>query len=79
MLGASENLIDRFNDVIASLCKAKGLKHVRYVNVRDCLTKVLTNEQYQECWSNELHPTDKGFKCIAEKFKEIIEGSNEQE
>ena len=72
-----KKLIDRFNDMIASLCKVKGFGHVRHVDVRDCLTNDLENDQYQNDWIDELHPTDGGFKRIAEKFKEIIEGSNE--
>ena len=49
-----EDLVDRFNDMLSTLTENRELQHVRYVNVRECLT----NEKgYKKDWADELHPT----------------------
>jgi hypothetical protein len=62
-------LIDRFNDMIKSVAADKRFPHVRYVDLRGTLP---TGASYQEWWGNELHPTKKGFKAVAQRFADAI-------
>lgn len=56
-------LIDRFNSVLADFAEGppNGVPGVHYVDNRN----VLDNPKL---WHDELHPTDKGFKLVADKF-----------
>ena len=63
-------LIDRFNRMLADICQQKEFPHVRYVNVRDCLTNDLG--LYKKDWDDELHPEDDAFKRVALKFDKAI-------
>ena len=62
-------LIDRFNDMIKSVAADRRFPHVRYVDLRGTLP---TGVNYDEWWGNELHPTKKGFKAVAQRFAEAI-------
>jgi hypothetical protein len=62
-------LIDRFNDMIKSVAADKRFPHVRYVDLRGTLP---TGVNYDEWWGNELHPTRKGFKAVAQRFADAI-------
>jgi len=66
------DLIDRFNEMVASLPGQPGLEHVIYVNVRRTLSNELEGKRYKKLWANELHPTDLGFKTVAAEFHKII-------
>jgi hypothetical protein len=66
------DLIDRFNDMVASLAGQPGLEHVVYVNLRRTLSNELEGKKYKKTWANELHPTDLGFKTVAAEFHRII-------
>ncbi len=61
-------LIDQFNDMIASLPTITGFGHVRYVNLRGCLSA----PNYKDVWDNELHPTERGFSLVADRFAAAI-------
>lgn len=63
------DLIDRFNEVVASLLTLGGFAHVRYVNLRGTLR---TGPGYKRLWANELHPTPQGFSLVAKKFADAI-------
>jgi len=63
-----ECLVDQFNNMLISL--TKRFPHVRYVDVRPCLTNGV---DYKDKWKDELHPRESAFTCIAKKFAEIIE------
>ena len=65
-----ECLIDRFNQMLVCLCKQEQFSHVRYVDVRDCLTNDLG--LYTKYWDDELHPKDDAFKHVAQKFHKVI-------
>jgi len=58
-------LIDRFNDMLVGIVSAPGLQHVHYVDVRPALT---SSKGYKTWWGNELHPTERGFKAVADLF-----------
>ena len=66
------DLIDRFNEMVASLPGQPGLEHVLYVNLRRTLSNELDGKRYKKLWANELHPTDLGFKTVAAEFHKII-------
>jgi len=66
------DLIDRFNDMVASLPGQPGLEHVIYVNLRRTLSNELEGRRYKKDWANELHPTDLGFKNVAAEFHRTI-------
>ncbi|WP_169981141.1 SGNH/GDSL hydrolase family protein [Tautonia rosea] len=55
-------LIDIFNEMLQELEQQHNKSLLKYVNLRDVLN--LSTEH----WSNELHPTNLGFKRIAERF-----------
>lgn len=56
-----KHLIDEFNDVLEVI---DSERLVTWVRTRRCLS---ANE-----WNDELHPTRKGFKKIAEKFRKQL-------
>jgi hypothetical protein len=39
---------------------------VRYIDLRGTLSNRLVD--YQEWWANELHPTEKGFEAVTDRF-----------
>lgn len=59
--------------MLASLARENEFAHVKYVNLRGLLSNDLKKEKYKKYWANELHPTKKGFKLVAKKFKNVIE------
>jgi lysophospholipase L1-like esterase len=65
-------LLDRFNTMVATLPKVNGLGHLRYVDLRGCLSSSLVNDRYKTWWDNELHPEDKGYRVIAARFHAAI-------
>lgn len=62
-------LIDRFNDMLAGLTAVQQFRHVRYVDLRGTLPNGAT---FEEWWANELHPTKKGFKAVADRFAAVL-------
>ena len=64
-------LIDRFNQMIASVTREPGLGHVRYVDLRGTLSADLPSG-YKQSWANELHPTGDGFKAVADKLHRVL-------
>jgi hypothetical protein len=65
-------IIDRYNEMLASLPTHPGLRHVTYLDLR----RTLSNDPryYKNSWGNELHPTRLGFGRVAEKFYAVISG-----
>lgn len=66
-----EDLIDRFNGLLQSIAGSPGFEHVSYVNLRPLLSNELP-KVYKKSWTDELHPTDDGFKLVAEKLDREI-------
>ncbi|MBN2463454.1 MAG: SGNH/GDSL hydrolase family protein [Dehalococcoidia bacterium] len=64
-IGLAHELIERFNLMIKDLVKLPPFQHVHYVDLRNVLQ---TGNEYKDWWANELHPTERGFHTIAEKF-----------
>ena len=65
----AHDLIERFNGMVEAIPVLPGFKHVRYVNLRNTLR---TDTQYKDWWENELHPTERGFHAVAEKFARVL-------
>jgi hypothetical protein len=59
-------LMDQFNDVVKLLPSQPAFTHVRYIDLRGTLSNRLAD--YQKWWANELHPTEKGFEAVTDRF-----------
>jgi lysophospholipase L1-like esterase len=72
-LGANTDLmiqlIDRLNVMLRQLTQARGLGHVRHVDLRGTLSHAAA---YKRDWANELHPTERGYKAVAGKIAAVI-------
>lgn len=64
-----QQLIDRFNQMLIDLAALPGFSHVRFVDLRGTLS---TGADYRDWWANELHPTEPGFRRVAERFAALI-------
>lgn len=62
-------LIDRFNAMVKGVAADARFPHVRYVDLRGLLPN---GANYKDWWGNELHPTTKGFKAVADRFAQVI-------
>ena len=85
---AIARLVDRFNDMLSNLHTKKHLSHVKYIDLRDCLSNNLrclndreghnygdTDDclgEFELDWNDELHPTSDGFEKLAKKFSKKI-------
>jgi hypothetical protein len=63
------DVIDRFNQILQTL--PRRFSFVRYIDVRNTLSTSLPDD-YKEWWDNELHPTEKGFEKVTEKFVTVL-------
>src|SRR5437879_2484433 len=68
-----KDLMDQFNEMVASLSGHPGLDHVHYVDLRKTLSNNLVNDDYKAWWANELHPSDQGFHAVTKKFAAALE------
>jgi len=68
-IALAHELIERFNRMVEQLPTIAGLQHVHYVNLRNTLR---TDDQYKDWWANELHPTERGFHAVAERFQAVL-------
>jgi hypothetical protein len=67
-LALMRDIIDRFNVMVASVAQDAAFANVHFVDLRGTLSTVLTGDAYQDWWANELHPTERGFSAVADKF-----------
>jgi lysophospholipase L1-like esterase len=65
-------LIDAFNALLAGVARGPGLEHLRHVDLRRTLSSALARGEYKEWWGNELHPTERGFRAVAERFHRVL-------
>jgi hypothetical protein len=63
-------LIERFNAMLKGVAALSAFPHVTYVDLRGTLP---TGPGYKTWWANELHPTRKGFRKVAEKFVTVLD------
>ena len=61
------DLIDRFNRMMKAM--ASGFAQVHYVDLRGTLKN---DAAYKRFWANELHPNERGFALVADRFAETI-------
>jgi len=64
-----KQLINRFNAMVADVCAQPQFKHVTYVDLRNTLS---TAGNYKQFWANELHPTEKGFRLVTDRFVKAL-------
>lgn len=64
-----KGMIDRLNSMLLDLTALPQFKHVTYVDLRNTLS---TGADYKKWWANELHPTEPGFRKVAEKIAAAI-------
>jgi len=62
------DIIDGFNKMLAALVQDPAFGNVHYVDLRNTLSTDLANDAYKDWWGNELHPTEKGFSAVTDKF-----------
>lgn len=63
-------MMDRFNTMVKSLPSQEALGHVQYIDLRGTLSNRLAD--YQDWWANELHPTEKGFEAVTDRFAAVL-------
>jgi len=64
-----EDLIGRFNRMLADVAGLPGFEHVHHLD----LQRTLPNDaHYKTWWANELHPTERGFAAVAQRFKDLL-------
>ena len=61
-------IIDQFNAMLSTLVADPAFSNVRYIDLRGTLSNNLANDEYKQWWANELHPTEQGFRAVADKF-----------
>jgi lysophospholipase L1-like esterase len=62
-------LIDRFNEMLRQVTGTTGFGHVRFVDLRNTLS---AGSGYKRDWANELHPTERGFRMVADRIASAI-------
>ena len=65
-----EQLIDRFNTMLAAVSALPQFAHVHYLDLRRTLKHDGT---YKKHWANELHPNATGFDLVTKKFADMID------
>jgi lysophospholipase L1-like esterase len=65
----AKELIERFNTMLSAVTRLPEFKHVSYIDLRGTLP---TGAGYKDWWANELHPTPKGYRKVAEKFVKVL-------
>lgn len=66
-----KSLMNTFNDMLRSAVGIPAFSHVTYLDLRRTLPVDATYKKY---WANELHPTERGFGMVAEKFATVVNG-----
>lgn len=66
----AKDLIDRFNTMLGNLVALESFKHVHYIDLRNTLSN---GADYKKWWSNELHPSEKGFEAVTKRFATVLE------
>jgi lysophospholipase L1-like esterase len=65
-----KQLIDRLNAMLKDIAAMTEFRHVTYINLRDTLS---TGANYKQYWANELHPTEKGFELVTNRFAAALD------
>ena len=70
--GVVKRLIDRHNATLRDV--AGRVTGVHFVDVRSLLSSETAGGAYRRDWGNELHPTERGFRKVADAFADVIGG-----
>ncbi len=62
-------LIDRINSMLQEVVDMEAFPQVHYLDLRNTLS---AGADYKDWWANELHPTKKGFRKVADIFAKEI-------
>ncbi|HMH12454.1 MAG TPA: hypothetical protein VK578_05050 [Edaphobacter sp.] len=65
-------IIDQFNAMLSTLPNDPTLGEIHYIDLRGTLSSIVVDEAYKDDWNNELHPTQKGFIEVAQKFHDVL-------
>lgn len=65
-----EQLIDRFNKMLATVTALPEFAHVHYVDLRGTLKN---DANYKKYWANEMHPNEAGFDLVTRRFADAIQ------
>ena len=68
--GVVRQLITRYNTMLRDV--ASRLERVHYVDARPLLSSELDQARYRADWGNELHPTEPGFRKVANAFAAVL-------
>jgi lysophospholipase L1-like esterase len=71
----AHELIECFNTMIEAIARLEPFTHVHYIDLRNTLQ---TGAEYKKWWANELHPTEQGFRVIAEKYAATLASLSQQ-
>jgi hypothetical protein len=63
-------IMDQFNAMVKSVTAQPAFAYVHYVDLRGTLSNKLSD--YQDWWANELHPTEKGFEAVTNRFADEL-------
>jgi hypothetical protein len=67
-----KDLVNRFNTMVAEVAAMSVFaSHVHYVDLRPLLPN---DNTYKTWWANELHPKDRGFDAVADKYAQLLAG-----
>ena len=64
-----KQLIDRFNRMLKEITQINEFAHVSYIDLRGTLS---VGADYKQYWANELHPTEKGFELVTQRFAAVL-------
>jgi len=68
----ARDLIERFYTMLGEVAAAPVFSHVTVVDLRGSLSVELQDDEYEDWWDNELHPTRDGFVKVAGLFDEKL-------
>jgi hypothetical protein len=64
--------MDQFNDMLKKFASEPNFNNVHVVDLRGTLSVDQTDNVYRDWWGNELHPTEKGFSAVTDKFAQAL-------
>jgi hypothetical protein len=64
-IAMAQELIDHLNAMLQTVASLQPFAHVKYIDLRNTLPR---DKHYKDWWANELHPTEKGFARVTDKF-----------
>lgn len=68
-IGIVRGLIDSLNEMLIGLTRLRELGHVKHVDLRGTLS---VGADYKQWWANELHPTGRGFRKVADRIRAVL-------